>query len=353
MKRATPLQTFSQGVLTRATRYAELATTGRPTHFTSAWAWALFGIRRQWLAAVVSLALAWSGLRPLMSAAVAFIVISSLLSLVAALVIGGPTAFGFILIAVSSTALASVAVIVGSLDGLPASLVGLSTGAVMSITAFALTVACEPLTLQLHGHRRLSRRERERVEHLLHEAARRMGLATAPPILISDDGNRNAATYLRHIVVSRTLCNELDDDQLSGLLAHELHHWACADTVGQQFVFTCALPLALLYNLSTRLSRVGSLPSVVGGFFLWPAWMLTRVVIRPLIAREGRRHEYEADAAAKAAGYGDGLSRALAYLGDFEAGRSGWEQVVAASHPPTELRLEALESPVVLVGGQK
>lgn len=29
--------------------------------------------------------------------------------------------------------------------------------------------------------------------------------------------------------------------------------------------------------------------------------------------------------------------------GEFEAGRGGWEQVITATHPPIELRLEALE----------
>ena len=30
-------------------------------------------------------------------------------------------------------------------------------------------------------------------------------------------------------------------------------------------------------------------------------------------------------------------------LGEFEGARSGWEQVIKATHPPIELRLERLE----------
>ncbi len=32
-------------------------------------------------------------------------------------------------------------------------------------------------------------------------------------------------------------------------------------------------------------------------------------------------------------------------MGAFEGGRSGWEQAMRATHPPTELRLEALQPP--------
>lgn len=52
-----------------------------------------------------------------------------------------------------------------------------------------------------------------------------------------------------------------------------------------------------------------------------------------MVASRSREQEYAADAAAKSAGYGEALHAALTYLGDFEGGRSGWEQVVAATHP--------------------
>jgi hypothetical protein len=32
-------------------------------------------------------------------------------------------------------------------------------------------------------------------------------------------------------------------------------------------------------------------------------------------------------------------------MGAFESGRTGWEAAMAATHPPTELRLEALQAP--------
>jgi hypothetical protein len=65
-------------------------------------------------------------------------------------------------------------------------------------------------------------------------------------------------------------------------------------------------------------------------------WLLTRFVIQPIVADRSRECEYEAYAAANATLHGIALSQVLVYLGDVESGRSGWEQVLAARHPPRE-----------------
>jgi Zn-dependent protease with chaperone function len=46
-----------------------------------------------------------------------------------------------------------------------------------------------------------------------------------------------------------------------------------------------------------------------------------------------------------ATGRGEALHGALSLLGELEPGQSGWDRVIAATHPPLELRLEALEPP--------
>ena len=66
-------------------------------------------------------------------------------------------------------------------------------------------------------------------------------------------------------------------------------------------------------------------------------------MIEPLVPERSRDDEYGAHQDARCAGYGDALREALAYIGEFEGARSGWEQVITATHPPIELRLEALE----------
>jgi hypothetical protein len=62
--------------------------------------------------------------------------------------------------------------------------------------------------------------------------------------------------------------------------------------------------------------------------------------------RRSRQYEYEADARAASLGeeYRLGLRRALDELAVWERPRTGWEDVLAATHPPIEHRLERLEA---------
>lgn len=67
-------------------------------------------------------------------------------------------------------------------------------------------------------------------------------------------------------------------------------------------------------------------------------------MIQPIAAQDrSREYIYEADADAKVARHGIALSPALVHLGDFKSWRSGWEHVLASTHPPREPSSEALE----------
>ena len=316
---------------------------GRPAYFPSAWRWLAVGVRRQSPAAVVALVTAWSGLWALLTLATVFLAGAALIAFIAWLIGGGLGGVAGLVAALGISA-GTIAGFIGALflSG-PGVVISIAAGTLLSLLVFGGMVAAEPWTLQLRGYRRMSRREYNRLMPLLLESARRMHLSSLPTVLIADDGSRKAYTAVRHIVVSRMLFDELQDEPLAGVLTHELHHWARADPVGLRFVFAAALPLALLYNLAVLLVRFRGLVALLALVLLWPAYALTRLVIEPLVAERSRGQEYEADRAARAAGYGDALREALAHLGEFEGGRSGWEQVIAATHPPIELRLEALE----------
>lgn len=316
---------------------------GRPAHFPSAWRWLSAGISRQGLAAAVALVAAWSGLWALLTVATLFLAGAVLVGFIAWLIGGGVGGLAG-LVAALGIAAGTVVGFIGVLflSG-PGMVVGVLAGAVVSLAFFGVMVAAEPWRLHLRGYRRMSRRERDRLLPLLAESARRLQLSSLPPVLMADDGSRNAYTHVRHLVVSRTLLEELQDEPLAAILRHELAHWARADSVGLRFVFAAALPLALLYNLAVILLRFRGIVALMGMVLLWPAWALTRLVIQPLVAERSRAQEYEADQAARFAGHGEALRQALGHLGEFEGGRSGWEQVMSATHPPIELRLEALE----------
>lgn len=322
---------------------AEQLSRGRPRHFPTPWHWAAAGIGRQWPAAFVALVLAWSGVWLLLAGAALLVVIAIVTAIVASFITGGIGGlFGIVIAAVTIFIAVWNTVVVLLTDG-PSLIIGALIGVAISLLLYALWIAADPLILRLRGYRRMSRRESARVIPLLQEAGRRLQLHAQPTVLIADGGDRNAGTSMRHIVLGRALYDELTDDQLAAMLAHELHHWARGDSLGLRFVFVCALPLTLMYNLAMRLPRTPYFLAALAWLFLWPSWLLVKFAIQPLLAVRGRNHEYEADAAAKLAGYGPALSEALSLLTDFEGGRSGWDQVVLATHPPTELRLEALD----------
>jgi Zn-dependent protease with chaperone function len=224
-------------------------------------------------------------------------------------------------------------------------LAAMALGLAISLALLGAMIGFEPWLLRLRGYRRMSRREAARLVPLLEGAARDLRLGDLPLVLMSDGGSLTAiAAHCRHLVVSRALCDEIGDEPLAGVLAHDLWHWAVGDAVGDRLVLACGLPLLLLYEAGAWLARRGGgLLAALGWTVLWPAWVLVRLIIRPVMARGTRRQEYAADAAVVATGRGPALHQALTFLGEFEPGRSGWDQIIAATHPPRELRLEALE----------
>ena len=225
-----------------------------------------------------------------------------------------------------------------------------------SVTLWVLLVA-EPLAMAARGYRELSRRESERLYPLLQRAGARMGLSVVPALWISDSQKPAAWSHPGAIVVTRGLLGEadaseagprsdLDDGALGAILAHELHHWAVGDPVGLRAVWACCWPVVAIYNAAAWLRTRSGVLGAIGWLLLWPAWLTVKLIVVPVMASASRQNEYEADWAA--AGLGDdyrlGLRRALTELAVWEKPRTGWEDALAATHPPVELRLERLEA---------
>lgn len=206
----------------------------------------------------------------------------------------------------------------------------------------------EPLRLRVSGARRLSRREAQWLMPVVREAGDRLGLTTLPRVLLDDRRDANASAGIRHIVINQGLIEQLgyDREQIGAVIAHELVHWRDGDAVAASWARGVALPLYLLYELAARLlsmARWRPLAFVVR-FLFWSIIVTARRIVIPVQAGTWRDAEYRADAIAAQAGYGEGLRRALGYVRQsFDGQRSGWDAAVLATHPPTELRLEALE----------
>jgi len=309
----------------------------------------------------VTLVCAWSGVWLAVWLLVADTLVGGLLSALgysisAALVGGGGTGPGGAALSVAGGALR------GAASGLVSSVVSLVVdeplqllaalcgGLLVSLALFTAAVAVEPWLLHLHGFRRMSRRESARVTPLLEAAAADLGLTSLPLVLVADGDSLRVQAHARHLVVGRALLDELGDGAagdaaLDAVLCHGLHHWAAGDGAGDLLLRCCGLPLVILYDAGHGLADRGSgLIALLGWAVLWPAWLLVRLVIRPVVAATSQRQEYAADAAAGRTGRGAALRGALSLLGELEPGQSGWDRVIAATHPPLELRLEALET---------
>jgi Zn-dependent protease with chaperone function len=114
-----------------------------------------------------------------------------------------------------------------------------------------LVAAFERATLRIRGYRRLSREEVRRVAPLVKGVADALELDGLPRFSMSDAPMPNAWTHMRTIVLTTGLFQMLDDDELTAVLAHELHHWRNGDAVGLRIVWAASLPIALLLDLGS------------------------------------------------------------------------------------------------------
>lgn len=209
-------------------------------------------------------------------------------------------------------------------------------------------IATEGWTLRIaNGARNPSRREAALIEPIVQDCAKRLGLTSTPRLLMTDSREVNAYAAARHILVTKGFLDDFDydPDPLAGVICHELTHWRNADYVSSLFIRGVALPLYITYNICSWLLQMtrGSIQFIIM-FLTWPVVVSIKYVVMPLQAAGSREAEYRADQGAVYAGHRQGLRRVLAHIrGSFDGARNGWEESVLASHPPSELRLDAIE----------
>ena len=268
------------------------------------------------------------------------------------------------------------------LGALPVVAAALFVGILLGLVIGIVATVMEPTLLRWKGYRRPSRREWElHLTDAMQTVVDNMRLRTTPKLLIMDTPVPQAWTHSRTIVLSKGLVEGLDSGELAGVLAHEMVHWQQGDAIANRMILAFGWPVAALYSLGMFLSgaRFGpkaqqgvaqggivpaaggtaagthvsaqsvvkgttSVMAVLGWMLLWPSYLLTKFVMVPAAARDSRTAEYQADAGAAAAGLGGGLQRALERIAPWEGGRTAWEAVLSATHPPMELRIEALEA---------
>ncbi|MHB1787635.1 MAG: M48 family metalloprotease [Acidimicrobiales bacterium] len=249
-------------------------------------------------------------------------------------------------------------------SGVTAVAAALLAGIVIGFVIALVAMVGEPRILRWKGYRRPSHSEwNTHIESAVETVrdAMQPPLAELPTILIADTHIPLAWTVTRHVVLSTGLIETLEPAELAAILAHEIAHWSRGDPIALRMVWAFSWPIVLLYNVGMLLSGVSfgagtqknpielggkgkaSILSFVGWFFLWPSYVLIRFVVGPTTAAGTRQMEFDADKATAQAGMQGPLVRALHRLSAFEPARSAWEAVLSVSHPPTALRIEAVE----------
>lgn len=183
-------------------------------------------------------------------------------------------------------------------------------------------------------------------------------------LAIDQSDDVNAFACGGHVlVVSSFAMSNLDDDELTGVVAHEFSHHVGAHTIGLSFAQWFSLPVLLFAHVGEfavgsaqrplrRLANFGrfgphasrAIGSLLGAF----AWVFnsTLAVARNLNDFVGRDAEFHADRRVVELGFGRQLARALAHVAPRDAGATARSRLdrVYSSHPPARTRIARIDA---------
>ena len=174
----------------------------------------------------------------------------------------------------------------------------------------------------------------------------------------------NAFACGGHLVVVTTFAiEELADDELAGVLAHELSHHLGMHTVALTIRHWLSLPVVVLARIgfwlenvaiaatnafasnSPLLTAVGRVTAALLTVLSWP--FLAALYAADSVGNVvGHGSEFQADRRAVRMGYGRNLAAALRRVIALGGGRRsvGWRERLAASHPPARTRVARIEA---------
>lgn len=252
-------------------------------------------------------------------------------------------------------------------------IIGGSTGVIIGIALAALTnfmswYQSDKIALAAYRAQPISQNEAPGLYQMVQRLCDRANLPM-PAIFIVPSQAANAFATGRDpehaaVAVTQGILNLLPDDELEGVIAHELTHIANRDTLTQAVAATIAGAISFLaqmvsYSLWFPTSRDDNRGAN-------PLGLLLTIVLAPIAATVvqlaiSRTREFEADAgAARLTGNPRGLARALQRLDRMArqlpmTGNPAFEPLLImnsfsgqflgslfSSHPPTETRVEQL-----------
>lgn len=185
-------------------------------------------------------------------------------------------------------------------------------------------------------------------------------------LAVAEGDDINAFACGGHLlVVSSYAINNLDGDELSGVLAHELSHHLGGHTIALTIAQWMSLPVITLARVGFWLQRMAQAATnmfadrypnqgvrIIGRIATTLISSIAWIFLAGLMLAQwwsnvvGRAAEYQADARAVGMGFGRELLSALKRVvtsGHSEVSQ-GWHSVVLASHPPARIRIARLEA---------
>jgi Zn-dependent protease with chaperone function len=183
-------------------------------------------------------------------------------------------------------------------------------------------------------------------------------------IRVVDSDELNAFACGGHLVIVTTFAiDELSQQELSGVLAHELSHHLGLHTAALTLGHWLSLPVVLLARVGFYLQNVAhaatdsfashsaaltALGRVAAGLLTAISWVFLAALYASdaLANLVGQDSEFEADRRAVRMGYGRPLAAALRAVIRLGGGARpiGWKARLAASHPPALTRVARIEA---------
>jgi heat shock protein HtpX len=223
---------------------------------------------------------------------------------------------------------ARAVVLLGTLSALVVLIADWAGGPTAALWAVGITLALnlasfyfsDRMVLALHRARPITFEQAPRLYEIVGELARRSGIPEPPIYLVDDDAPNAFATGRnpRHAAVAVTAgaLQRLDDDELAGVLAHELSHVKNRDTLISTIAATLAGAVVLVARLlSFQLLFGGSSDDRRrdgGGALGFLAILVAPLAATLVQLAVSRSREFAADASgARLLGTGEPLARAL------------------------------------------
>lgn len=236
----------------------------------------------------------------------------------------------------------------------------LALGALLVIPSVQIAILTPLL-----GARRPTDAEYQQIAPLWDELTQ---VANLPPgryaIRVVDSEDLNAFACGGNLVVITTFAiEELTDDQLSGVLAHELSHHIGLHTAALTLGHWLSIPIVMFARIGFFLQNAAQAATdsfvshsaaltAIGRIVAFSLTAVSWVFLIALYASDalsnlvGHGSEFEADRRAVRMGYGKPLAGALRVVIRYGGGQraTGWRARLATSHPPERTRVARIEA---------